>query len=1057
MAANDIQIVVGGTDNTAPVLDGIKAKLDELGKKVVTATANVKGDQAEYEVALINAKMAELSKKVASPRIDVAGAARAEASIKGLELQLSKVGDSSGDQAGQSFASRFLGYVLPGKKTSIVTGAGIALAGMPALAGVAGVAMGTELVAHMASTILAKNKDLQTAGKSLGTSVMATLQQAAAPLVPLITRVFGQIGSFVKQIEPELEGVFKGIAPIIEPALHSIEGIAQLLIKVMQAVVPAMAPFISGISSLVKGILPGFVSMIKGVAPVMGQFGSVLGGLGKSLGSVFSSFATVMKPSMAVLGDLLKALSGLLPVVATLAGSFAKALVPVLGSLGGIFKALEPTIAAVGKVLASFAGAVLESLSGALQAIGSVLKDIAPSFDDLAKVLAQVFKIMENSGVFGVLEDALENLAQPLGNFINALVKSLLPILPTLIKAITDLSNVLITLLSDGLTAVLNTVTKILTKFPDLLPVIIGIVAAVKAWTIAQGALDVVMEANPIGLVITAIGALVIAIVEVVKHWSTVEDVFKQVWGDILSFIKQWWPLLLGVVTGGIGLVVGVIIKYHAQILSAVKSAWNAVASFISKIVGDIKSALDHAWDSIASAAKSAWNGIKSFFTGWWNGEVSVYTSGVNKIKSVLSSAWSDITGTIKSAWGGIRSFLSNFLGNLTTEFSGAVNGIKNAWNKLEGIFKSPISFLVNTVYDNGIARLWNDVMSKVGGPQMPIVKFAAGGKLPGFGGGDTVPALLEPGEAVIDKHRTRQLAPLFAAVGVPGFSAGGLVSDAGDAAKMALAMATGNQVAFTNALMDIIPGGGGGATADLLGMVTSLPVVMMKKVVSGLWDKITGLGSGGGGGPSPQPGGGTPSANAALAKKMMPSWATGSNWTYWNDVAMRESGWSNTAQNASGALGIAQALGHGVAGGGGKYGNQYGGYGLSVAQDRDANNGVAGPQISWMVDYIKATYGSPQGAWNSELTRGWYAAGGATGSGMAMVGEYGRELVRLPGGASVIPHGQTEQMMSGSSAGPVITLEINTSGQPIDEALLQLIRKSIRVRGGNVQTVLGR
>jgi Lysozyme like domain len=52
----------------------------------------------------------------------------------------------------------------------------------------------------------------------------------------------------------------------------------------------------------------------------------------------------------------------------------------------------------------------------------------------------------------------------------------------------------------------------------------------------------------------------------------------------------------------------------------------------------------------------------------------------------------------------------------------------------------------------------------------------ARGGRIPGFGGGDHVPVLAEPGEAFIDKYRTRKYASTLAAMGVPGFASGGIV-----------------------------------------------------------------------------------------------------------------------------------------------------------------------------------------------------------------------------------------------------------------------------------------
>lgn len=112
----------------------------------------------------------------------------------------------------------------------------------------------------------------------------------------------------------------------------------------------------------------------------------------------------------------------------------------------------------------------------------------------------------------------------------------------------------------------------------------------------------------------------------------------------------------------------------------------------------------------------------------------------------------------------------------------------------------------------------------------------------------------------------------------------------------------------------------------------------------------------------------------AAMLQATAYGW-TGAQWTALNNVAMRESGWNNLAENpGSGAFGIAQALGHGTSGTAGTHGNQYGAnYGLSTAQAIAANNGSAGPQITWMLGYIKATYQTPEGAWNSEQTRGYY------------------------------------------------------------------------------------
>ena len=60
--------------------------------------------------------------------------------------------------------------------------------------------------------------------------------------------------------------------------------------------------------------------------------------------------------------------------------------------------------------------------------------------------------------------------------------------------------------------------------------------------------------------------------------------------------------------------------------------------------------------------------------------------------------------------------------------------------------------------------------------PAAYLQKHAAGYLVPGWGSGDTVPAMLEPGEAVVPKHLVASLAPFLKAHGVPGFASGGYV-----------------------------------------------------------------------------------------------------------------------------------------------------------------------------------------------------------------------------------------------------------------------------------------
>jgi hypothetical protein len=100
----------------------------------------------------------------------------------------------------------------------------------------------------------------------------------------------------------------------------------------------------------------------------------------------------------------------------------------------------------------------------------------------------------------------------------------------------------------------------------------------------------------------------------------------------------------------------------------------------------------------------------------------------------------------------------------------------------------------------------------------------------------------------------------------------------------------------------------------------------------------------------------------------------TGAQWTALDRIELQEAGYSSTIKNgSSGALGMAQALGHGNANTAGILGNEYGGYGLTDGEARKANDGDAAYQSLWMCRYIKAVYNNPVNAEQFHLANNWY------------------------------------------------------------------------------------
>lgn len=116
--------------------------------------------------------------------------------------------------------------------------------------------------------------------------------------------------------------------------------------------------------------------------------------------------------------------------------------------------------------------------------------------------------------------------------------------------------------------------------------VILTVVGAMKVWAAVQAVLNAVMAANPLGLVVIAIAALVAGVVYAYKHFEgfrkVVDAVFsflKDAVTTIIGFVKDHWDLLLPILLGPFGLLLTLVIKNFDKIKDAVQTAFHAIAA----------------------------------------------------------------------------------------------------------------------------------------------------------------------------------------------------------------------------------------------------------------------------------------------------------------------------------------------------------------------------------------------------------------------------------------------------------------------------------------------
>ena len=212
------------------------------------------------------------------------------------------------------------------------------------------------------------------------------------------------------------------------------------------------------------------------------------------------------------------------------------------------------------------------------------------------------------------------------------------------------------------------------------------------------------MKLNPIGIVITLIGALVAAFLYL---WNTSEE-FRNFWIGVWDAVKAAvQPLADWVMANVITPLVSKFQEFQTlfaglwdAIVANVTSAWEQIAPIvqagmqvIQTIIGAVMPVIQAAWDG-------AWGLISSVFTAIWDN----ISNTVNTVMGVIQGIIQVVTGIISGDWDAVWSSIKQI-------FESIVNGILQAGANVFNALTSIISSVLTGIY-NVWASIWNSVFS---------------------------------------------------------------------------------------------------------------------------------------------------------------------------------------------------------------------------------------------------------------------------------------------------------------------------------------------------------
>lgn len=762
---------------------------------------------------------------------------------------------------------------------------------------------------------------------------------------------------------------------------------------------------------------------------IKGGGGGSSGGILTSLSEALSAAGEYAIPAAIGIGALLapfiaQAISGAL-VAGFGAGIAGIAIVGALQSpkVQAVFTSLKNNaVNDLGDIGQSFQP-VMESI---FNTAANVLNKLTPVFSNAAQLISGPFQGFSDTLIkaFGSssVQQSISAVAKAFGDILKAVTPQLAGDVGQVASAITNIASAVaknpqaVADFAKGLTDIVSGTLNLIAKLTDVGNYLDKSWPAF--WSNAGGTVK-----GTWNIITSTISSAVDTVVAILKafaalftgNWTALGNALDSAWHAIWNGIKgSFGPLLDGIVDVAKAVwpkLQSTMADVMNNIESLVHQGWSIVANYFSSMWNQCVSLTKSGWASISGAVSSGWNTVARFIEGVPGDLRNWFTTGWNSAVSVTRTGWSDLYNAVVGGWNTTSHFISGIPGDIRNTFSGAVGWLSSAGRDI-------ISGLYNGI-KSGLGSVASWVSSNITSPIIDAVKSFFGIHSP-----STVMA--EIGGHLIN-----------------GMIKGLITSASGIGTTI-------NKVfgSMPESLLHLLEKGfvgaaglPGKALSALKGLGSSA-VGVLKSLggdVSSIWDDLFGSPAS-----SYNPGAGVSQWKSVVDQALK---LVGLPTSLDNQVLYQmqtESGGNPNAINLTDSNALLGDPSKGLL--------QVIGTTFSEYHVPGTSGNIYDPlaNVAAAINYAKAAYGPTLMSGSMGLGSGHgYAAGGATSAGWAVLGEQGRELVKLPGGSTVYPHANTQQMLSGGGCTHQVVISFDASKAGADKTFISALAGYMRNNGG--------